>query len=137
MPAIDQCHEQVVHALEKDGWRVEPKSFPLPIAVGRTFWIDIEAQQLAQFGLRTILLVEVKCFPSGRSETTELYTSLGQYLVYRSLLRQQGFNADLYLAVPTFAFEGIFAQIGMSAVIENEIKMVVIDIEREVIVQWQ
>jgi hypothetical protein len=22
MPAFDQCHEQVVHALEKDGWRI-------------------------------------------------------------------------------------------------------------------
>lgn len=136
MPAIDQCHQQVVIALEKEGWTVSPKPYPLPIGVGRTFWIDIAAHRLQRLEERTILLIEVKCFPVGSSETTELYTALGQYLIYRSLLRQRGLNVDLYLAVPVFAFEGTFAQIGMSAVTENGIKMVVIDLEQEVIVQW-
>lgn len=41
MPAIDSCQPQVIRALEKDGWAVEPIPFQLKVQV----YIDIEAKQ--------------------------------------------------------------------------------------------
>jgi hypothetical protein len=55
-----------------------------------------------------MVVVEVKCFPESSAETTDLYTSIGQYLIYRAWLRQNSVNADLYLAVPVHAYERVY-----------------------------
>ena len=41
MPRLDDCHEQVVHALEKDGWNVDDKPRRL-IHQERLVFIDIQ-----------------------------------------------------------------------------------------------
>ncbi|MEO8396749.1 MAG: element excision factor XisH family protein [Chloroflexota bacterium] len=136
MPALDQCHEHVVHALTKAGWTVEPKPFAVKVTRGHTLFIDLEASQEYESGERVILLVEVKCFPEDSSDTSELYTAIGQYLIYRSLLNQQHIEADLYLAIPIEAYQSVFARMATNAIAENRIKIVIVDMDREVIIQW-
>jgi hypothetical protein len=136
MPALDRCHPIIVRSLEKDGWTVAPESFGLSVARGHTLQIDIQATRTENGSSYKLVIVEVKCFPDQAAETTDLYIALGQYLVYRGLLNERQVEADLYLAVPTFAYESVFKRMGMAAVRENRVKMIVIDLDREVITQW-
>ncbi|HVU09896.1 MAG TPA: element excision factor XisH family protein [Phototrophicaceae bacterium] len=136
MPALDHCHENVVRALVKAGWIVAPKPFSLKIERGHTLFIDLAVSRVETSGEQVILLVEVKCFPADSADTSELYTALGQYIIYRSLLNQQRIKFDLYLAVPTEAYQNIFTRMALNTIAENQIKMVVVDIEREVVIQW-
>jgi hypothetical protein len=135
MPAIDQCHQQVVHALQRDGWNVLPNPYTLSVEQETLLFIDIRAQRTSE-ERKEILLIEIKCFPEGRADTHELYVAFGQYLVYRSIARQKTLNAEVYLAVPTFAFDDVISRLGLPAVRDNQIRIVVIDIEHEVIRQW-
>ena len=106
MPAIDQCHQQVVRA------------------------------QRVRDNRQEVILVEVKCFPEDSSSTRQLYTALGQYLVYRSMVRQKALEAEVYLAVTSDAFDGVISQLGLPAIRENRVKMMVVGIRNEVIRQW-
>ena len=135
MPAYDQCHPQVVRALAREGWEV--RHSPLFLDSGeRTLFVDLELVRKTQDQDERIMVVEVKCFPASSAETTELYISLGQYLVYRGLIAQNHIDADLYLAVPIHAYEGVFFDLARSVVDELHVKLVVIDLDREVVVQW-
>ncbi len=136
MPTLDRCHENVVRALIKAGWIVAPKPFSLKIERGHTLFIDLAVSRVETSGEQVILLIEVKCFPADSADTSELYTALGQYITYRSLLKQQHIEFDLYLAVPVEAYQDVFTRMALSAVAENQIKMVVVDIEHEVLIQW-
>lgn len=126
----------IVRALEKDGWTVAPRQQRLYVSRRHSLQIDIRATRQENGTSHSVLLIEVKCFADQEDETTDLYIGLGQYLVYRSLLRQNNIQADLFLAVPVHAYESVFKRMGMSAVRENGIRMVVVDLENEVIVQW-
>jgi hypothetical protein len=136
MPALDRCHPIVVRALEKDGWTVAPRQQELYVSKRHILQIDIKATRQQNGTSRSLLFVEVKCFANRGDETTDLYIALGQYLVYRSLLKQKNIQADLYLAVPITAYESVFKRMGRAAVSENRIKMIVVDLEGEVITQW-
>ena len=88
----------------------------------------------ASRGEAEIIIVEVKCFAD--DEVAELYSAIGQYLVYRDLLKQSPTTPILYLAVPTHAYYGIFKDAGMNIVNEAKIRLIVVDIENEVIERW-
>lgn len=133
MPALDSCHLQVVHALENAGWTVSPKPFVLRVDRTSRLHIDIEAFHIQE---EAIMVVEVKCFQDPNAETYDLYTAIGQYLIYRSLLKQRNLTRPLYLAIPIEAYRDIFQRLAMPVIAENGIKMIVIDIVREVIVEW-
>jgi hypothetical protein len=136
MPAYDQCHPQVVRALEREGWEV--RESPFLIRVGRrTLFVDIELVRKTQGEDERIIVVEVKCFAPGSAETTELYTSLGQYLVYRALLAQYHLTGDLFLAVPVHAYGGVYNDLAKSLLDELQVQMVVIDLDSEVVIQWR
>jgi hypothetical protein len=132
MPVLDSCHPQIVHALEKAGWDVSPGPFVLHLDKRHRLHIDIEAYNDQE----AIIVVEVKCFTDIQSETTELYTAIGQYLVYQDLLNQKSIEIPLYLAVPSFAYEGIFRRMAMGITARNNVKMIVVDITNEAILEW-
>ena len=136
MPALDQCHHQIVRALEKAGWNVDDNPFVIPIIGVRRLFVDIQAEKTQRNGFQTIIVVEAKCFSDSRTELNDLYTAIGQYIVYRSLLIKRKAGMPIYLAVPVHAYEGIFQQLAMQVVQEIGIKMIVVDLEREVIKQW-
>jgi hypothetical protein len=131
MPAIDQCHEQMVRALRKAGWTVDEKPYVLRLTSGRRLFVDIKAQH----DQNEIIVVEVKCFVDNLVE--ELYTAIGQYLVYRNLLRRLNIHRQIYLAIPVTAYYGIVEELAVEIVQEAKIKLIVVDIENEVIEQWK
>lgn len=134
MPQLDSCHPQVVKALEKVGWSVTPDPFVLLLDKIHRLYIDIEAYRPSD--RRTIMIVEVKCFHDTSDETTDLYLAIGQYMIYRGLLEQRNIEAPLYLAVPESAYRGVFQRMAMPVVHGNHVKMILVDLDREVIKQW-
>lgn len=136
MPKLDQCHDQVVRALEKAGWRVGENPYILPIPLRRPLQIDLYAQQTTNAKVQTIIIVEVKCFLDPKADLNELYVAIGQYLIYRSLLRQKGILDRLYLAAPSHAYKNIIQQVAMPVIREAGIMIIVVDIDQEVIEQW-
>jgi XisH protein len=88
MPKLDQCHNQIVRALEKDGWRVDAKPRRL-VHQERLVFIDIRARRQINASGQQILLAEIKCFPDRDRTTLEVYIAFGQYIIYRALLAQE------------------------------------------------
>ncbi|MCA0456765.1 MAG: XisH protein [Chloroflexi bacterium] len=135
MPVLDSCHQQVVNALRKASWNVTDKPVFLR-ADGLTIFADIQAQ-LVNGNIQQIIIVEVKCFADERSDQDELYRAVGQYMLYRSILQLKAPHLPLYLAVPNLVYERLFRKaIVQNMITGNGIKLIVIDIEREEIVQW-
>lgn len=135
MPAIDSCHLQVVHALQKDGWNVNPKS-PYILAPDMAIYVDIEARKSANgSGELERIYVEVKCLP-GHNITQELYIVFGQYLVYRALLATQNISVPLFLAIPQNIYDQKFGATLRQAISDNRVKIVIVDLETEAIAEW-
>ncbi|MCU0515150.1 MAG: hypothetical protein MUE40_21560, partial [Anaerolineae bacterium] len=126
MPVHDHCEPQIIRALEKAGWQIYPRQYALYLP-GRRFPLiaDIQAQKADA----TIIIVEVKCFTG--EVLAELYTAFGQYLVYRSLLQLRRIQKTLYLAIPQLAYDTIFKDFGLQIAVENAIKLLIVDLERE------
>lgn len=135
MPALDHCHEQVVRALEKAGWQLfrSPANFFTP---SRTVYIDLEMTRQINGTRQQMMLVEVKCFPGNHGTTKELYSAIGQYLIYRAILNELELAYTLYLSVPLSIFEQVFESAVMQVVNESRINIVVIDLNNEEITQW-
>jgi hypothetical protein len=113
-----------------------PYVLPLPGTGRRPLQIDLYAQRYAGDQLTTIIIVEVKCFSSTSSVWDDLYSAIGQYVVYRNLLRRRGVSDTLYLAVPSHAYAGIISQVALPIMDEIQVRMIVVDIDREVIERW-
>lgn len=135
MPALDSCHPQIVRALEKDGWKVRKNPLVLETPLSH-FFIDIIAERPVELNDREVVIVEAKCFSANRAYTVELYQAIGQYLIYRDLLIRLQINDPLYLAIPLTAFESVFRLLAMETIQKSAIKLLIVDMEREVIIQW-
>jgi hypothetical protein len=135
MSRYDNCHHQVVRALEKDGWQVEdvPLRLELP---ERTVYIDIEASRKTNGSRQQVMLAEVKCFPSSKATTTELYIAVGQYIIYRAILIEMRIPTPVYLAVPEDVYLTVFDSAVQRAFRDSRIKMVIVNLDEEVIKQW-
>ena len=136
MPAIDSCQPQVIRALEKDGWNVETNSGRFR-KDNRAIVIDIRANYGSNGQSRQILLVEVKCFADSSEYTRDLYVAIGQYVVYQAMLNELKNSTSLYLAIPLRAYDDLFDGVIQRAINDVKIKIIVVDIEREEIVQWK
>jgi hypothetical protein len=135
MPVLDSCHPQIVRALRKEGWRVEDKPRALRVNRRRVL-VDVSASRITNTGVREILLAEVKCL-SESSTTQELYTAIGQYLVYRTMLDQLEIRVPLYLAVPEAGYLSLFDSTIRQLVDDNRIKLVIVNLVTETIVAWK
>lgn len=135
MSAFDQCHDQVVRALEKAGWRLEKA--PLRVQVeSRVAYIDAEMSRGMNGKRESLLLLEVKCFATKNATTTELYEAIGQYLVYRAMIVEREKPHAVYLAVPEHNFSDIFDSPVMRVLKESQIKVIVVNLEIEEVVKW-
>ncbi len=135
MPVLDSCHEQVANALRKASWSVADKPVFLR-ADGLTFFADIQAQ-LINGSVQQIIIVEVKCFSDERFDQDELYRAIGQYMLYRSVLQLRAPHLPLYLAVPSLVYERLFRKTIVQILVSGSgIRLIVVDIEREEIIQW-
>jgi hypothetical protein len=78
----------------------------------------------------------VKCFAGPGDRTREVYIAIGQYIIYRALMAELRIAIPLYLAVPLDAYNNLFEPAAKRAVKDSRIKLLVVDIETEEIVQW-
>ncbi len=137
MSAKDVFHEVVKIALQKDGWQIT--NDPLTISVGGVnLSIDLGAEKLIgaeREGQK--IAVEVKSFLQKSSAISEFHTALGQFINYRGALKRLQPDRVLYLAVPLTTYKTFFQlDFPKEMIVENSVKMVIYDVEKEVIFQW-
>ena len=136
MSAKDKFHDIVILALEKDGWNIT--NDPLYIDFGKVqMRIDLGAKKLlAAEKEGEKIAVEIKSFLSP-SAITDFHVALGQFLNYRTALREKEPERNLYLAVDTETYDDFFTlpfiQLQMQ---EFKLKIVVYDTEIKEIVRW-
>lgn len=136
MAARDRVHNTVRTALVKDGWRILSDPHIIPYG-GLTLLADLAAERIlaAEQGGRSIV-VEVKSF-SARSRTRDFETALGQYLIYRTLLRYTFPEAKLYMAVDRLVFERFFGLPAIQLVLQEfSVAVLVFDPATEEVDQW-
>lgn len=138
MSARDFFHEVVKIALQKDGWQITHD--PLLFNVGGVkMSIDLAAEKLiAAERENEKIAVEVKSFLEKSSAISEFHTALGQFINYRGALRRRDPERILYLAVPLTTYRTFFQlDFPKEMVEENRVKMIVYDVENEVIIEWK
>jgi XisH protein len=132
----DRFHNVVKRALEKEGWIVTED--PYAIQVGNVdFEIDLAAEQLltAEREGRQIA-IEIKSF-IGSSNVSEFHTAMGQFLNYRDALAEIDPDRQLYLAVRLPIYESFFQRRFIAgAIARYQIKLLIYDVDAEVIAQW-
>jgi XisH protein len=135
VPAKDIYHDTVKRALEKDGWKITHDPYLLPWK-GRDVYVDLGAEMFGAQKENAHIAVEVKSF-LGRSETTDLERALGQFVLYRFLLKRYEPVRTLYLAVPDFVLESLFDESIGRLLIENEdVKVFGFDVTLEEVTKW-
>lgn len=134
--AKDMIHQAFKKALLKDGWTITHDPFPLKIGE-KNLAVDLGAERLisAEKGLRQIV-VELKSFV-GRSNVKDLQQAVGQYVMYRRILDKLHSQRLLYLAVALETFKTVFTiELGQLFLEDNFVRLVVFDLDEEVITQW-
>ena len=109
MSAKDFYHNTVKNALIKDSWNI--KDDPLILSIGKkNLFVDLGAEKLiAAEKSNQKIAVEIKSFISA-SLINDLEKALGQYILYREILRQKQESRILYLAIKQSAYEDIFEE---------------------------
>lgn len=137
MPRRDFIHDSVKNALLKAGWIVTDDPFRISFGI-RKIYVDLAAERrllAAEKGSEKIA-VEIKSFV-GVSKMNELENAIGQYVVYRTYLREIEPERVLFLAVDGETFSEIFYDISGRILLDvNDIKVMVVDTDGEEIVQW-
>ncbi len=137
MPAGDAYHQTVINALRKDGWQIQAD--PMHLKWGRRdFFVDLSANKfyLAEKGQHRIA-VEVKGFSRDSAMATLEFT-LGQFLIYRSVLARIEPQRKLYLAISETDFLNILEEeIGQLIREDYSIPLLIFEENTEVIVAWK
>lgn len=136
MPAKDMYHDQTLNAIIKDGWKVTHDPLHLSWG-GKDLYVDLGAERIiaAEVDNRKIA-IEVKSF-LGLSEINDIEKALGQYLLYRSVLRRIEPDRTIYLGTHAEIYYDIFEEpLGQLLIEDFDLKLVIIDIEEEVVVKW-
>lgn len=136
MSARDIYHNHVRDALDKDGWRIT--NDPLHLQWGaKDMYVDLAAEELvaAEKEGRKIA-VEIKSF-IGASELEDLKNAIGQFVIYRNVLKKTDPARELYLAIRQATYEELFAEPIGTLLIENEgIRLLVFEPQERMVVQW-
>ncbi|MBD2774272.1 XisH family protein [Iningainema tapete] len=134
--AKDRFHNVVRTALEKEGWKITADPYEINVD-DVDFEIDLAAERLLaaeQEGRK--IAVEIKSFISS-SNVSEFHTALGQFLNYRDALEKIESDRQLYLAVRLPIYETLFQRRFIAAAVERyQLRLVIYDVQREVIHQW-
>ena len=136
MPKRDTYHTTVKRALIKEGWTITHDPLTLSFGVHNVY-VDLGAERvLAAERDGEQIAVEIKSFV-GQSEVADMEQALGQYLLYRSLLRRHEPARRLVLAVPLDAFDTILStELGRAVRDDYELSILVFDADQEIIRQW-
>jgi XisH protein len=132
----DRFHNTVKIGLEKEGWQITADPYEINID-DVDFEIDLAAEQLlaAQRESQKIA-VEIKSFISS-SNVSDFHTALGQFLNYRDALERVEPDRCLYLAVRLPIYESFFQRRFIVAAVKRyQLRLMIYNVEQEVIVQW-
>jgi XisH protein len=136
MPVRDRYHDQVRHALIKDGWTITHDPLRLQWGV-KDMYVDLGAEQLLAAEKGSIkIAVEIKSFV-GLSEMDDLEKAIGQFVVYHDVLSNVEPDRLLYLAINEETFVDLFEEpIGKLLIANGRVRLLVFDPQQEVIRQW-
>jgi len=137
VPARNIHHDAVVAALQADGWTITHD--PLTIGYGGIdLYVDLGAERIAigaEKGIRQIA-VEIQSFLA-RSAVRALEEAVGQFAVYRSILRRLQPHRTLYLAVPQEIDQQLLStQFGLAILEDLTVRVVVFDEVRQEVIRW-
>lgn len=83
------------------------------------------------------IAVEIKSF-IGTSAISDFHTSFGQFLNYRTVLREKDSERALYLAVNIETYNDFFIlPFTQLQIKEYQLKIIIYDVDTEEIVRWQ
>lgn len=136
MSRKDKYHPLVKQKLIQEGWTITHDPY--------IFWnsnpqlsTDLGAERLiaAEKGHEKII-VEVKSFLN-LSQVSDLEKAIGQYNLYIWHLEEQEPDRVIYVAVPRYAYEGIFSlPVGQMTIRRLQMKLIVYDVSGEGELQW-
>lgn len=136
MSAKDTFHDIVKSALQKDGWVIT--NDPLYISFGGVqMYIDLGAERLiAAEKEGEKIAVEIKSFLN-TSAIYDFHIAFGQFLNYRTVLREKERDRILYLAVNEETFNDFFLlPFPQLQIQEYQVKLIIYDVDNEEIVRW-
>jgi XisH protein len=137
--AHDIFHETVKIALIKDGWSITHDPYYLNDKTKNIrYEIDLGAEKLlaAERGSEKIA-VEIKSFIK-ISFKHEFHGVLGQYLIYLKGLRQIDPERQLFLAMPSFAYNRLQKHPFLLEIVEDyKVKLIIFDDQKETLVLWK
>lgn len=129
---MDKHHEIVKTALIRDGWSITYDPFLLKYK-GLRLYIDLAAEKLLD---NEKAAVEVKVFGSD-SFVNDFEKAVGQYSLYRFILKKANLEHKLYLAVADEVFEKFRDKPAiLEFIAEADLNLIVFDSASEVILQW-
>jgi hypothetical protein len=138
MPAKDIYHNAVKSALVKDGWTITADPYRI-LYEDAELYADLAAERpIAAERSGQKIVVEIKSFV-GRSLMYDFHNALGQYVVYRQLIElTESPDYRLYLAIDDITYENFFQRKSIQAIVQaNNLLLLVVDIQKEIIVQWR
>ncbi len=146
MPSKDTIHNRVKQAIINDGWQITDD--PYVISYGERFlFIDLGAQdriniEKAQSQLIGVekdnvkIAIEIKSFRN-QSPLVDLEQAIGQYILYKIILKQVDPTRIIYLAITQETYNEIFDEpIGQLVIQELQLNLIIIDIIQLEIKQW-
>ena len=137
MPAKNVYHDAVRDALTADGWTITDDPLGVVVAL-RRLYVDLGAEQTTLGAERNgeRIAVEVQSFRS-KSPIDDFHRAVGQFVVYRAVLRRRHPGRVLYLAVSRAVYNGIFSEaLGREVAADVGLKTVVFNPKQRSIVQW-
>jgi hypothetical protein len=135
MPARDTYHQQARRALVKDGWRITHDPLSLRYK-GAAVFIDLGAEKrLPEAQGERLVAIEIKLLSDPLM--SEFEKAVGQYQLYRFMLRRKGLAHELFLALPQETYDSLRQLPALLEFLaEAQISLLVFDVAGEEILQW-
>lgn len=135
MPRRDLYHDTVKNILVRDGWKITHDPLILGDLELRVY-PDLGAEKsVSQQGER-VLAIEIKVFGT-IGQLSELQKAIGQYILYRSILRRSKSARSPYLAIPSGTYQSLFQKKIIQNLMQDEgIRLIVFNPVTETIEQW-
>ncbi|MGI8502306.1 MAG: XisH family protein [Hassallia sp.] len=136
MPAKDIYHDAVKNALIKDGWLIIADPYIIRYEDAELY-ADLAAEKpIAAERQGQKVVVEIKSFV-GKSQMYDFHNALGQYIVYRNLIKLTEPEYHLYLAIDEIVYLNFFQRLSIQVISrENNLKLIIVDTQQEKIEQW-
>lgn len=136
MPRRDAIHGQIRAALINDGWQIVADPYRI-VYKDTTLEADMKADKLlAATRDKRSIIIEVKSFLKP-SFIHEFLAACGQYQAYKFLLEEKGQTETIYMAISHEVYSRQFDSEAVQKLVERfGIRLLVVDIEKKVIVEW-